>query len=190
MADTNKISQTVITIDTSGEDAKVKELLQFWRKKKKYLKRLMREPIAQAKKEVQRAAKGAMRTDPRQAHKAVRGYVWKRGDIGMSLSLMGNVKTQRKAPQPARKIKRFKSERSKMFDEQWGAARGFVLRVVNQGRGEIQAKMPSGKTARRGRIPATHFFAPAAGHAMDKAVEEVSRRISILIKEVAENPKK
>lgn len=191
MAENTTVQQTVIRIDTSGEDAKLKELVQFWKKKRKYLKRLMSEPIREARKTVQRAARRAMKTDRRKAVKAVRGYVWKRGDIGMSLSLVGDAKvTTMTLPSKPRKIHRFKSADTKRYEGYQGAARGFILRILNQGRGEFQAVMPSKRTARRGAITGRKFFAPAAEGAMDKAVEEVSRRISILIKEVAENPKK
>ena len=88
------VEQYNITIDTSLADKKTKELVQFWDKKRKYIRAIMRKPIAQVKREVANAAKASMKSDPRKAHKAVRGYVWKRGDLGMTVSLVGNSRAK------------------------------------------------------------------------------------------------
>lgn len=191
MADTKDltVSQVIIKIDTSQADAKVKELMQFFQKRRKYIRRIMASPIAYVRKKVQVAARGAMRRDPRQAYKAVRGYVWKRGDIGMSVSIMDGKKRGGKTYSRNRKIHRPIKERTIQLDSYMGADRGFVLRAIDQGHGNITTKLKTGGEGKLPMLPAKRFFFKAAEPAMDEAVAEVSRRISILIKEVSEGKK-
>jgi hypothetical protein len=183
------VSQVIIKIDTSQADAKVRELMQFFQKKRKYIRRIMAGPIANAKKKVQVAARGAMRSDPRQAYKAVRGYVWKRGDIGMSVSIMDGKKRGGKTYSRVRKIHRPIKERTLQIDSYMGADRGFVLRALDQGHGNIVTKLKTGGVGKLPMLPAKRFFARAAEPAVSEAAEEVARRISILIKEVSEGKK-
>jgi len=181
------VEQYNITIDTSLADKKTKELVQFWNKKRKYIRAIMRKPIAQVKREVANAAKASMKSDPRKAYKAVRGYVWKRGDLGMTVSLVGNSRSKSMGIQPKpKKLHRYKSDRSKQIDGYMGADRAFVLRILNVGRSSFDAKMPSGRTARRGAIMPRKYFHRAADGAIEWAVGEVSERIAKLIHETAE----
>ena len=183
------VEQYNITIDTTLADKKTKELVQFWDKKRKYIRSIMRKPIAQVKREVANAAKASMKSDPRKAYKAVRGYVWKRGDIGMSVSIMDGKKRGGKTYTRNRKIHRPIKERTLQLDSYMGADRGFVLRAIDQGHGNITTKLKTGGEGKLPMLPAKRFFIKAAEPAMDEAVAEVSRRISILIKEVSEGKK-
>ena len=165
---------------------------------------LIRKVLGEVRKNMGAAAKDAMKSDPRQAYKAVRTAVYKR-------ILGGNVNILQKrrasggggAYTPTRTLKsgqrggnrRARSERTMKLESYTGSSRGFVLRFLNAGTNNRvvnftphENKKPDKwnkhpNTGFRGRIAPRNFFGDRSHQEMEKAAQKLERLIDELIKQ-------
>lgn len=181
----------------------------------KQIQKLIRKVLMEARREISKDLRSgdAMKSDPRQAYKAVKTAVYRQ-------ILGGNVSILRKrgaakfsAYEPIRKLKqgqrggnrRARSDRSQDIMSYAGPDRGFILRFLNAGtmergirfvydehRGSVHRGSCGGdankygkttNTGRRGRIKARDFFGPASQKAMEQASEHLTQLIDELIKQ-------
>jgi len=145
---------------------------------------LIRKVLMAARRQVAASAKGSMKTDPRQAYKAVKLAVW-RQVLGGSVSILNKRGTKFGSYEPPRKLRpgqrggnrRTRSSLTNDRIHYAGDSRAFVLRFLNAG--------TSGRTTiygNRGRIRPRNFFAGSSQAAMNKAADELSKLIDELIK--------
>lgn len=178
----------------------------------KRVQKLIRKVLGEVRRAVSKEAKYNIKSDPRQAYKAVKTAVYKR-ILGGSVSLLsrrnakgGNGYTPQRTLKPGQwgGNRRPASARTKKINSYQGADRGFILRFLNAGTGSrsIQflsnphrAKVNRGSqggnlskygktinTGRRGSIRARNFFANSSQSAMEKAAEQLGQLIDDMIK--------
>ena len=147
---------------------------------------LIRKVLLAARRAVAQAAQqpSVMKSDPRQAYKAVKSAVW-RQVLGGSVSILNKRGTKFGSYEPPRKLRpgqrggnrRTRSSLTNDRIHYAGDSRAFVLRFLNAG--------TSGRTTiygNRGRIRPRNFFAGSSQAAMNKAADELSKLIDELIK--------
>lgn len=177
----------------------------------KRVQKLIRQVLKAARKEVSNAAKGAIKTDPHKAYKAVKTAVY-RQILGGSVSILNKRGTKFDNYEPPRKLqpgqrggnRRARSQRSDQLLHYASDSRAFVLRFLNsgtQGRvieftsdphrpkvkrgsqgGDIRKYGKTTNTGRRGNIAARNFFGNSSHIAMQHAAGQLSTLIEELIK--------
>lgn len=157
----------------------------------KRVQKLIRQVLLAARRMVSNDAKGAMKSDPRQAYKAVKSAVYKR-ILGGSISILnkknakggGSYEPPRKLRQGQRGGNRVpRSSRTQQVMSYEGANRAFILRFLNAGTDDREAGTRGGRmSGNRGRIAARNFFATSSHAAMQKAAEQLSILIDDMIK--------
>ena len=150
---------------------------------------LIRKVLMQVRKAVAAAAQqpNVMKSDPRQAYKAVKTAVY-RQILGGSVSILSKRKrgTQFSAYEPPRKLRPGqrggnrlpRSQRSWDLIHYAGSDRGFVLRFLNAGTSQRTTKY-----GYRGSISARNFFGNRSQQEMENAAGNLSRLIDELIKQ-------
>lgn len=164
---------------------------------------LIRKVLMEVRKHMGDAAKSAMKSDPRQAYKAVKTAVY-RQILGGSVSILNKEKPGVKFSdyEPVRTLRpgqrggnrRTRSDRTRDLIKYAGSDRAFVLRFINQGtqdrgvdftfvegRKQTQTnKHPN--TGNRGRIMPRNFFGNRSQREMENAANNLQRLIDELIK--------
>ena len=148
---------------------------------------LIRKVLMTVRRAVAQQAKGAMRSDPRQAYKAVKTAVY-RQILGGSVSILNKRRggTQFSDYEPPRTLRAGqrggnripRSQRTNDLIHYAGPDRAFVLRFINQGTSTRESRYGN-----RGSIRARNFFATSSHQAMRKASEELTQLIDQLIKQ-------
>lgn len=152
----------------------------------KRVQELIRKVLMQVRKDVGNAAKSAMKSDPRQAYKAVRSAVYKR-ILGGNV----NILSKRRASNvgggyvPTRTLRtgqrggnrRVRSARTDQVDGYMGSDRGFILRFLNAGTADRKTVYGN-----RGRIAARNFFSDNSQREMEQAAQQLGEMIDELIK--------
>ena len=173
-------------------------------KMEKRLQKIIRKVLMEVRKEVSESAKTALKSDPRQAYKAVKTAVY-RQILGGSVSILNKRKrsTQFSAYEPPRKLRpgqrggnrRARSQRTWDVTHYAGQDRAFILRFVNSGtdrreigftpnenrRADRWNKHPN--TGFRGRIAPRNFFGNVSHRAMRGASAHLQQLIDQLIRE-------
>jgi hypothetical protein len=157
----------------------------------KRVQKLIRQVLLSVRRMVSNDAKGVMKSDPRQAYKAVKSAVYKR-ILGGSVSILnrknakggGSYEPPRKLRQGQRGGNRVpRSQRTQQVMSYEGADRAFILRFLNAGTDVREAGTRSGRmSGNRGRIAPRNFFANSSHTAMQKAAEQLSTLIDEMIK--------
>lgn len=180
----------------------------------KRVQKLIRKVLMAARREVAKAAgqPSVMKSDPRQAYKAVKTAVY-RQILGGSVSILNKRGAKFDNYEPPRTLqpgqrggnRRERSDRSNKLMHYAGSSRAFVLRFLNagtQGRairfvtdphrpkvkrgsqgGNLQKYGKTTNTGRRGNIAPRNFFSTSSHTAMMKAAEQLRTLIDDLIKE-------
>ena len=174
---------------------------------------LIRKVLLAARRTVAQAAQGKMRSDPRQAYKAVRTTVYRR-ILGGNVNILnkrraggsGNYEPQRTLrPGQRGGNRRSRSQRTRALQGYQGSDRGFILRFLNAGtegraiefkydearenvkRGSQGGdKKKYGKTINtgyRGNIAPRNFFGQRSHREMEAAASNLEKMIDDLIKE-------
>ena len=165
---------------------------------------LIRKVLMEVRRHMGDAAKSAMKSDPRQAYKAVKTAVY-RQILGGSVSILNKKKPGVKFSdyEPVRTLRagqrggnrRTRSDRTRDLIKYAGSDRAFVLRFINQGtqdrgvdftfvegRKQTQTnKHPN--TGNRGRIRPRNFFGERSQREMENAANNLQRLINELIKQ-------
>jgi hypothetical protein len=153
---------------------------------------LIRKVLMQARRTMGQQAQSAMKTDPRQAYKAVKTAVYKR-ILGGSVSILD--KRRAGAPgsyEPPRKLRPGqrggnrvpRGQRTQQLMSYQGASRAFVLRFINQGTEERTAgTRGGGLSGNRGSIAARNFFSSSSHRAMQEAADQLTKLIDDMIKQ-------
>lgn len=151
----------------------------------KAIRKLISQELAKARSQLSKTARGTMKSDPREAYKAVRRSVYK--------SILGgqvNIFNARGAAStgnpvlPPRKLdnnphqrggnRRKRSARTDQVDGYIGKNRGFILRFCNSGTGERQTRYGN-----RGSIQARNWLAGAGQRELEAAAERLSTLIDV-----------
>ena len=180
----------------------------------KRVQKLIRKVLMAARREVAKAAghPSVMKSDPRQAYKAVKTAVY-RQILGGSVSILNKRGTKFDNYEPPRTLqpgqrggnRRERSDRSNKLLHYTGSSRAFVLRFLNAGTqghairfvtdphrpkvkrgsqgGNLQKYGKTTNTGRRGNIAPRNFFSTSSHTAMMKAAEQLRTLIDDLIKE-------
>jgi hypothetical protein len=170
----------------------------------KRVQKLVRQVLMTVRRAVAQQAKGAMKSDPRQAYKAVKTAVY-RQILGGSVSILNKRRgsTQFSDYEPPRKLRtgqrggnrRTRTGRTSDLIHYAGPDRAFILRFLNAGttdRGieftydesrKVSKWNKHPNTGNRGRIRARGFFATSSHQAMRKAADELTKLIDNLIKQ-------
>lgn len=165
---------------------------------------LIRKVLMTVRRAVAQQAKGAMRSDPRQAYKAVKTAVY-RQILGGSVSILNKRRgsVQFSDYEPPRTLRagqrggnrRTRTGRTSDLIHYAGADRGFILRFLNAGTADRGVEFTYNEsrkvdrwnkhpnTGNRGRIRARGFFATSSHQAMRKAADELTQLIDQLIKQ-------
>ena len=173
-------------------------------KMEKRLQKIIRKVLMEVRKEVSESAKTVLKSDPRQAYKAVKTAVY-RQILGGSVSILSKRRksTQFSAYEPVRKLqpkqrggnRRVRSKRTWDIQHYAGPDRAFILRFVNGGtlgravdfnydenrRADKWNKHPN--TGFRGRIAPRNFFGNVSHRAMRGASAHLQQLIDQLIRE-------
>ena len=157
----------------------------------KRLQKVIRKVLMQARKQVSQSAQGAMKSDPRQAYKAVKTSVYRR-ILGGSVSLLnkrragapGNYEPPRTLQPKQRGGNRVKrGQRTQQVMSYQGADRAFILRFINQGTSQRTAGTRGGHlSGNRGSIAARNFFSTSSHKAMQQAAADLDKLIDDMIK--------
>lgn len=153
---------------------------------------LIRKVLMAARREIGQQAKSSMKSDPRQAYKAVKTAVYKR-ILGGSVSILD--KRRAGAPgsyEPPRKLRPGqrggnrvpRGQRTQQLMSYQGAQRAFVLRFWNQGTSERTAGTRGGRlSGNRGNIAPRNFFSSSSHRAMQEAADQLTKLIDDMIKQ-------
>ena len=156
----------------------------------KRLQKLIRKVLMQARKQVSQSAQGAIKSDPRQAHKAVKTAVYRR-ILGGSVSLLNKrragsagsyepPRTLQPNQRGGNRVKR--GQRTQQVMNYQGASRAFVLRFINQGTSQRTAGTRGGHlSGNRGSIAARNFFGSSSHQALQQAAAELDKMIDDII---------
>lgn len=158
----------------------------------KRVQALIRKVLLAARKEISQAATREMKTDPRQAYKAVKSAIYRR-ILGGSISILNKKRAGKRLAEPpvVHKLetqtnrkgnhrggnRRKRSERTIDLLTYDGPDRGFILRFLNAG-----TKGRTSRIGNRGSITARNFFANSSQKAMQQAAETLINLIDELIK--------
>lgn len=154
---------------------------------------LIRKVLLAARKQISDAAKGEMKSDPRQAYKAVKSAVYRR-ILGGNVSILNKRKAGTRGPVPPvyhalehrtnskgnhRGGNRMpRSRRTEDLMTYQGSDRGFILRFLNAGTNDRESRIGN-----RGAISPRSFFASSSQQAMEKAAAQLDNMIENLIKQ-------
>ena len=170
----------------------------------KMLQRIVRDVISEARNELASNAKDGlqMKSDPRQAYRAVRSMVY-RQILGGNINILQKRKAGAPHPVPSPSPRtgrggnrRVRGDRTKALQSYWGGDRGFILRFLNAGTAERRIsnfkqndKRTANKwnsnpnTGNRGSISARNWFGSASQQALMKAAENLTAMVEQLIEE-------
>ena len=150
----------------------------------KAVRKLITQEIAKARAAISQSARGSLRTDPRDAYKAVRRSVYKSilgGQVNI-LNPKGGASSSGSPYRPQRKLdtnphqrggnRRKRSARTDQVDGYVGKDRGFILRFVNSGTTTRQTRYGN-----RGSIAARNFMASAGQRELEAAAERLGALI-------------
>ena len=150
----------------------------------KAVRSLISQEIAKARAAISQSARGSLRTDPREAYKAVRRSVYKSilgGQVNI-LNPKGGASSSGSSYQPQRKLdanphqrggnRCKRSARTDQVDGYTGKDRGFILRFVNSGTTTRQTRYGN-----RGSIAARNFMASAGQRELEAAAERLGALI-------------
>lgn len=150
----------------------------------KAVRSLISQEIAKARAAISQSARGSLRTDPRDAYKAVRRSVYKSilgGQVNI-LNPKGGASSSGSSYQPQRKLdanphqrggnRRKRSARTDQVDGYVGKDRGFILRFVNSGTVARQTRYGN-----RGSIAARNFMASSGQRELEAAAERLGALI-------------
>lgn len=157
---------------------------------------LIRKVLMEARRKIGAEAQSNMKSDPRQAYKAVKTAVY-RQILGGSVSILKKKKAGARGAAPGGS--RGRLQRTEQLMSYQGADRGFILRFINAGTDARQAKYmnghpiqrtkkvpwhtyKSGVVGGRGAIRPRNFFASSSQQAMRDAAEHLTQLIDELIK--------
>ena len=158
----------------------------------KRVQKLIRKVLMAARKQVSQSAQGAMRSDPRQAYKAVKTAVYRR-ILGGSVSILN--KRRAGAPgsyEPPRKLRPGqrggnrvpRGSRTQQVMSYRGEDRAFILRFINQGTEVRTAGTRGGRlSGNRGSIAPRNFFSNSSHRALQQAAAELDKLIDEMIKQ-------
>lgn len=156
---------------------------------------LIRKVLLVARREVSNAANqtSVMKSDPRQAYKAVKSAVY-RNILGGNVSILSKRRAGTRGPVPPayhalehrvnskgnhRGGNRMpRSRRTEDLLTYQGIDRGFILRFLNAGTEGRESRIGN-----RGSIAARNFFGTSSQQAMEKAAEQLDLLIQDLIKQ-------
>lgn len=158
----------------------------------KVLRKVIAAELQKARKALSQAAKGNMKSDPREAYKAVRRSVYKRV-LGGNLNILNPRRAGAgKAWPPERKLdqnpnqrggnRRKRSARTEQIDGYWGADRGFILRFVNSGTDDRLTRYGN-----RGRITPRNWFGSASQNEMESAAGRLGQIIDNELEKILQN---
>lgn len=154
---------------------------------------LIRKVLLEARKTVMQSAQGSnvMKSDPRQAYRAVKSAVYRRV-LGGNVSILRKRKASARLDEPPvvhqletrvnskgnhRGGNRMpRSRRTSDLLTYAGSDRGFILRFLNAGTATRESRVGN-----RGFISARSFFAASSQQAMQKAAEQLDTLIGELI---------
>ena len=156
---------------------------------------LIRKVLMEARRKIGAEAQSKMKSDPRQAYKAVKTAVY-RQILGGSVSILQKKKAGARGAVPGGN--RGRLQRTEQIMSYQGADRGFILRFINAGTDARHAtymnghpiqrvkKVPwheyrSGRIGGRGAIRPRNFFASSSQQAMNAAAEHLTQLIDELI---------
>ena len=150
----------------------------------KAVRSLISQEIAKARAAISQSARGSLRTDPRDAYKAVRRSVYKSilgGQVNI-LNPKGGASSSGSSYQSQRKLdnhphqrggnRRKRSARTDQVDGYVGKDRGFILRFVNSGTVARQTRYGN-----RGSIAARNFMASSGQREFEAAAERLGALI-------------
>ena len=153
---------------------------------------LIRKVLLAARRDVSKSAQDKIKTDPRQAYKAVKSAVYRR-ILGGNISILNKRKAGKRGPVPPvvhqletrvnskgnhRGGNRMpRSRRTEDLLTYQGADRGFILRFLNAGTSERNTRYGN-----RGSISARNFFENSSQKAMEQAAAQLDALIEDLIK--------
>lgn len=155
---------------------------------------LIRKVLLEARRTISNDIKAgdAMKSDPRQAYKAVKSAVYRR-ILGGSVSILAKKRAGKRLPAPpvVHKLETEtnskgnhrggnrmpRSQRTENLLTYAGADRGFILRFLNAGTSERESRIGN-----RGSIAPRNFFATSSHKAMQQAAEQLDSLIEELIK--------
>ena len=150
----------------------------------KAVRKLITQEIGKARAAISQSARGSLRTDPRDAYKAVRRSVYKSilgGQVNI-LNPKGGASSSGSPYRPQRKLdtnphqrggnRRKRSARTDQVDGYTGKDRGFILRFVNSGTTTRQTRYGN-----RGSIAARNFMAAAGQRELEAAAERLGALI-------------
>lgn len=154
---------------------------------------LIRKVLLAARRDVSKSAQDKIKTDPRQAYKAVKSAVYRR-ILGGNISILNKRKAGKRGPIPPivhqletrvnskgnhRGGNRMpRSRRTEDLLTYQGSDRGFILRFLNAGTSDRESRIGN-----RGSIAARNFFGTSSQQAMEKAAEQLDALIETLIKQ-------
>ena len=154
---------------------------------------LIRQVLLTARRQVSNSINGDIKSDPRQAYKAVKSAVYRR-ILGGNISILSKRKAGQRGPVPpvVHKLETQvnskgnhrggnrmpRSRRTEDLLTYQGADRGFILRFLNAGTGDRTSRIGF-----RGSIAPRNFFADSSQQAMEKAAEQLDNLIEDLIKQ-------
>ena len=158
----------------------------------KRVQKLIRQVLLAVRRVVSNDARGVMKSDQRQAYKAVKSAVYRR-ILGGNVSLLNKRRAGTRGPVPpvAHQLETKtnskgnhrggnrmpRSRRTEDLLTYQGADRGFVLRFLNAGTEGRESRIGN-----RGAIAPRNFFATSSQKAMEQAAEQLDQLIEELIK--------
>lgn len=148
----------------------------------KNVRKIISTELATMRKEMTKAAKDAMDSDPRHARTAVRRGVYKAILGGHVNILSSRTAGQKRLIRMRRKLdsnpnqwggnRTRVSQRTENLNSYWGKDRGFILRFLNTGTSDRTSRYGN-----RGSISARMWFSNVSNGEMEKAAEHISRLI-------------
>lgn len=150
------------------------------------VRKIVQDELRKARNDMAKEAKMAMRSDPRDAYKAVRSSVYKK-ILGGNINILqpkraGNSTTYRKLdknPHQRGGNRTPVSQRTLEMQSYYGKDRGFILRFLNAG-----TAMRTTRYGNRGMISARHWFAGKGKTEMEQAAIEIATLIDRTINEI------
>ena len=153
----------------------------------KKVQKLIRKVLMEVRKHMGNAAKASMKSDPRQAYKAVKTAVY-RQILGGSVSILNKRKpaTKFSAYEPPRKLRAGqrggnrvpRGQRTNDVMHYGPYNRQFILRFINSGTSDRMAGSRGGRlSGNRGAIAPRNFFGRAGSSALTRAAENLATMI-------------
>lgn len=175
------------TIEVTGLEERIKKFGELSTKNPEMRKRInevIRQTLAQVRKSLQGDARSGldMKSDPRNAYKAVRMAVYRRlfgGQVNILQSRKahgGRIYEPPRHPSRRGGNRRTRSGRTEQLMSYQGADRGFILRFLNAGTGERTSRY-----GKRGSIAARNWFGPRSQAEMERAAQNLDKMIDDII---------